>query len=51
MHPWTPQYDGLQRYKVTPAGTEKKRPANHENSQLAGLPQVVAGDGVRIIEG
>jgi len=26
MRPWTPQYDGLQRYKVTHDGTEKKRP-------------------------
>ena len=28
MRPWTPQHDGLQRYKVTHAGTEKKRPAS-----------------------
>ena len=36
MRPWTTQHDGLQRYKVTHAGTEKKRPASCENSQLAG---------------
>jgi hypothetical protein len=28
MRPWTPQYDGSQRYKVTHHGTEKKRPAS-----------------------
>ena len=28
MRPWTAQYDGLQRDKVTHAGTEKKRPAS-----------------------
>jgi hypothetical protein len=28
MRPWTPQYDGPQRYKATHAGTEKKRPAS-----------------------
>jgi hypothetical protein len=28
MRPWTPQYDGLQRYKMTHDGTEKKRPAS-----------------------
>jgi hypothetical protein len=28
LRPWTAQYDGLQRYKVTHAGTEKKRPAS-----------------------
>jgi hypothetical protein len=27
MRPWTPQRSGLQRYKVTHAGTEQKRPA------------------------
>ena len=27
MCPWTPQHDGLQRDKVTHAGTEQKRPA------------------------
>jgi hypothetical protein len=26
MRPWTPRHTGLQRYKVTHAGTEKKRP-------------------------
>ena len=25
--PWTPQHDGLQRYKVTHDGTQRKRPA------------------------
>ena len=28
MRPWTPQHNALQRYKVTHAGTEKKRPAS-----------------------
>ena len=28
IRPWTPQHDGLQRDKVTHAGTEKKRPAS-----------------------
>jgi hypothetical protein len=28
MRPWTPQHHGLQRYKVTHAGTEQKRPAS-----------------------
>jgi hypothetical protein len=28
MRPWTTQYDGLQRYKVTHTGTAKKRPAS-----------------------
>ncbi len=28
MRPWTAQYDGLQRYKVTHDGTEEKRPAS-----------------------
>ena len=28
MRPWTAQYDGLQRYKVTHDGTETKRPAS-----------------------
>jgi hypothetical protein len=28
MRPWTPQHDGLQRYKVTHDGTEQKRPAS-----------------------
>ena len=27
IRPWTPQHNALQRYKVTHAGTEKKRPA------------------------
>jgi hypothetical protein len=27
MRPWTPQFDGLQRDKVTHGGTKKKRPA------------------------
>jgi hypothetical protein len=28
MRPWTPQHNGLQRYKVTHARTEQKRPAS-----------------------
>jgi len=28
MRPWTSQHNGLQRYKVTHAGTEQKRPAS-----------------------
>jgi hypothetical protein len=28
MRPWTPQHNALQRYKVTHAGTEQKRPAS-----------------------
>ena len=28
MRPWAPQHSALQRYKVTHAGTEKKRPAS-----------------------
>jgi hypothetical protein len=28
IRPWTPQYDGPQRYKVTHAGTKQKRPAS-----------------------
>jgi len=27
MRPWTPRHTAPQRYKVTHAGTEKKRPA------------------------
>jgi hypothetical protein len=40
MRPWTLQYDGPQRDKVTHTGTEQKRPAS-ANSQLAGrFPRV-----------
>jgi hypothetical protein len=33
MRPWTPRRRDLQRYKVTHAGTEKKRPRLAENTQ------------------
>ena len=36
MRPWTPRYDGLQRYKVTHAGTEKKTARRRAFPQLAG---------------
>src|ERR1022692_4811923 len=36
MRPWTPQHNGLQRYKVTHAGTEKKRPPTAGNWRYRG---------------
>jgi len=45
MRPWTPQYDGLQRDKVTHHGTEKKRPASRDIPASGPSSQVVAGVG------
>jgi hypothetical protein len=42
MRPWTVQYDDLQRYKVTHAGTEKKRPAS---ARIRSKRAVSAGGG------
>jgi hypothetical protein len=42
MRPWTAQYDDLQRYKVTHAGTEKKRPAR---ARIRSKRAVSAGSG------
>jgi len=43
--PWIPQYDGLQRYKVTHAGTEKNGPLGREFAAGGPFSQDVAGVG------
>src|ERR1035437_2301024 len=45
MRPWTPQYDGLQRDKVTHAGTEQNGPPAREFAASGPFSQVVAGVG------
>src|ERR1017187_8913308 len=42
MRPWTPQHNGLQRYRVTHTGTEKKRPAS---ARIRSWRAVFAGGG------
>jgi hypothetical protein len=45
MRPWTAQYDGLQRDKVTHAGTEENGPHSREFAASGPFLQVVAGVG------
>ncbi len=47
MRPWMPQHSGLQRPRVTHAGTEQKRPLAREFAASGAFSQVVAGVGVR----
>jgi hypothetical protein len=43
--PWTPQHNGLQRPKVTHAGTEKNAPPARDIAASGAFSQRVAGDG------